>query len=338
MASTTSSPDPRRWFTLAIVLIGFLMILIDTTVVNVSIPTLVKDLGASLSDIEWIVSGYSLTFAAFLITFGRLGDLFGRRLFFLLGLGLFGIASLFCGESHTAAQLIGFRLLQGAGGAMISPSVLSIISSTFKGRERAIAFGSFGAVSGIAVALGPVLGGYFTTYQTWRWVFRINIPVAIIGILLGLFYIKESRDTQSQKVDLLGMLLSAISFLFIVFSLIEGETYGWWHQATAFSFGNFTWPASYSLSVIPITAVAGIVFFILFVISQSIKTKRQTSPAVDILLFRSNAFRYGLIALAVIALGEFSSLFTLPIFLQNILGFSPLKSGYATLPLALAAP
>ena len=161
------------------------MILVDTTIVNVSIPTIIKDLGATLSDIEWIISGYALTFAAFLITFGRLGDMYGRKNFFLGGLAVFTIASYFSGQATSPDSLIIARLFQGVGGAMISPSTLSIISTTFRGRERAIAFGIWGAVAGLAVALGPVLGGYFSTYQNWRWIFYVNIPIGIIGIILG---------------------------------------------------------------------------------------------------------------------------------------------------------
>jgi len=335
----TDAPDPRRWITLAIVLIGFMMILIDTTVVNVSIPTIINDLHASLSQIEWVISGYSLSFAALLITFGRLGDMYGRKRFFILGLALFGAASLLCGEASTPGTLIAARLVQGIGGAVISPTVLSIISSTFKGRERATAFGLFGAVTGVAVALGPVLGGYFTTYYTWRWIFRINIPIAVAGIILSMLYVQESKDTHRQKLDISGMVTSALASLFLVFGLIEGATYGWWHQVagSTFSIGSLTWPTSAPLSVIPFMFILGVIFLALFLYIQSVKTRRNAGPAVDFNLMQLKSFRYGLIAIAVIALGEFSSLFTLPIFLQSVHGFTALQTGIGTLPLAFAA-
>jgi len=341
MAQThqTDAPDPRRWITLAIVLIGFMMILIDTTVVNVSIPTIINDLHATLSQIEWVISGYSLSFAALLITFGRLGDMYGRKRFFILGLTLFGAASLLCGEATTPGFLIAARLVQGVGGAIISPTVLSIISSTFKGRERATAFGLFGAVTGVAVALGPVLGGYFTTYYTWRWIFRINIPVAIIGIILSVLYVQESKDTHKQKLDISGMLTSALASLFLVFGLIEGATYGWWHQIAGqpFSVGSYTWPTTASLSIIPFTFLFGVAFLALFLYIQSVKTKNNSGAAINFNLLQLKSFRYGLIAIAIIALGEFSSLFTLPIFLQSVRGLTALQTGLGTLPLAFAA-
>lgn len=329
--------ETNRWVTLAIVLIGFFMILIDTTVVNVSIPTIIRDLGASISDVEWIVSGYALSFAALLITFGRLGDLYGRKLMFMLGLAVFTVASFFSGEAASTGTLIVARLFQGVGGAMLSPSVLSIISGEFRNRERALAFGAFGAVSGIGVAVGPILGGWLTTYYSWRWVFRINIPIGIIGILLAALVIRQTKDDHGKPVDILGMITSSLGFFFLVFGLIEGQVYGWLKPTTDFVLGSFTWAATQPISIIAISFILGFILLSTFVVSQIIKTKNGTSPAVDTSFFKHKTYRYGLIAIAIIALGEFSSLFSLPIFLQNVLGFSPLQSGYGLLPLAIGA-
>ncbi len=326
----------NRWFGLAVLCIGFLMILIDTTIVNVSIPTIIKDLHASLTDIEWVVSGYALTFAALLITFGRLGDLFGRRRMFILGLVVFTISSFLCGEASSISVLILARLAQGIGGAMISPATLSIISSTFKGRERATAFGIWGGIAGIAVALGPILGGFFTTYYTWRWVFRVNIPIGIIAVAAAYLFIQESKEERSKhQLDISGMITSALGFFFLVFGLIEGQNYGWYTPKKVFSLGSWNWP-SQTVSAIFASFVLSVIFLGVFIAIQSYKTKRKLSPAVDLDFFKFRSFRYGLIAIAVISLGEFSSLFTFPIFLQSIKGFTPLQSGYGTLPLALA--
>lgn len=326
----------NRWVSLGILTIGFLMILIDTTIVNVSIPTLIKELGASLTDVEWIISGYALSFAALLITFGRLADMYGRRNFFLLGLLVFAVASYFAGHASTAHTLIGMRFLQGIGGAMISPSSLSIISATFKGRERATAFGIWGATAGIAVALGPVLGGYFTTYQTWRDIFYVNIPIAIVGIILGYLIIPESRISGKERLDIAGMLTSALGFLFLVFALIEGQNYGWITPHNPFIVFGHTWNNTHA-SVIPLLVAVGIGFLLWFAVIQEAKTRKGLEPAVNIALFQSRAFSIGLITISVIALGEFSSLFTLPIYLQSVKGYTPLHSGYATLPLAFGA-
>lgn len=325
----------NKWATLAIVLIGFFMILIDTTVVNVSIPTIISELKVNLTDIEWIISGYALSFAALLITFGRLGDLYGRKLLFMVGLVVFTLASWFSGEAANGNTLIIARLFQGVGGAMISPATLSIISSTFRGRERAMAFGAFGAVSGIAVAVGPILGGWLTTFHSWRWIFRINIPIGIIGLLLTALIVRESRAEKGEKVDFSGMLTSSLGFFFLVFGLIEGQNYGWITPLKDFVLGSFTWKADQPYSIIALCFILSVIFLLWFVFIQLYKTRKNLSPAVNLSYFQHRTFRYGLIAIAIIALGEFSSLFTLPIFLQSIHGFTPLQSGLGTLPLAV---
>jgi EmrB/QacA subfamily drug resistance transporter len=326
-----------RWLALAVLLIGFFMILLDSTIVNVSIPTIIKELHANLSQVEWIISGYALSFAALLITFGRLGDLYGRKKLFMLGLAVFTIASIFSGEATNPTTLIAARLFQGVGGAMLSPATLSIISSTFRDRERALAFGAFGAVSGIASAIGPILGGWITTYYSWRWIFRVNIPIGIVGLVLAWLIVTDSKAEKSEKLDISGMITSGFGFFFLVFALIEGQTYGWLKPANDFVLGGFTWASSRSISIIPICFALSLAFLISFMVIQSIKTRRKASPAVNVSFFKSGAFKYGLVAIAIIALGEFSTLFTLPIFLQSVKEFSPLKSGYGFLPLALSA-
>ncbi len=326
----------NRWVTLFIISIGLFIILIDTTVVNVAIPSIIKDLHATLPDIEWIISGYAISFAALLITFGRLGDLYGRKFLFLLGLVVFAVASIVSGESSNASILIFARLFQGVGGAMISPSVLSLISSNFSGRERAVAFGIFGAITGVAVAVGPILGGFFTTYYSWRWVFRINVPICLIGLIVGALLINESKIEGKERLDISGMALSTIGFFLLVFGLIEGQNYGWLKPNKPFQLGSFTWTNTHISIIIPTFIICAIALTS-FVILEFIKTKKQLEPAINIDFFSYRTYRFGLIAIAVIALGEFSSLFTLPIFLQSIRGLSALQSGAATLPLAIAS-
>lgn len=325
----------NKWATLAIVLIGFFMILIDISIVNVSIPTLINDLHANLADVEWVVSGFALAYAALLITFGRLGDLFGRKLLFLLGLTVFTIASFFSGEASTISTLIIARIFQGVGGAMLSPAVLSIISSTFQGRERANAFGAFGAVSGLAVAVGPILGGWLTTDFSWRWIFRVNIPIGVLALVLAALVIRESKAEQGKAIDWSGMATSSLGFFALVFALIEGQTYGWWKPTQDFIAGQFVWRSTGSLSIVAISFILAALFLGAFAVIQQNKTRHQQSPAVDFRFFQHRTFRYGLVAVGVLALGEFSSLFTLPIFLQSIHGFTPLQSGFAVLPIAL---
>ena len=326
----------NRWITLVIVSLGFFMILIDTTVVNVAIPTLIKELHTSLSEIEWIITGYALSFAALLITFGRLGDVYGRKQLFIIGLVVFVVSSYFSGEAPNASILIIARLFQGVGGAMISPASLSILASSFTGKERAIAFGIWGAIAGVAVAIGPVLGGLLTTYESWRWIFRINIPIGILTLFASLYFISESTGRLKQNLDISGMITSTLGFFFLIFALIEGQTYGWIHPSgSSFSLAGMTW-SNTSISIIPVTIALSVIFLTAFIVIQILKTKRNLSPAIDMNFFVHRTFKYGLIAIGVIALGEFSSLFTVPIFLQSIKGFTPIQSGLAVLPLAIA--
>ena len=327
----------NRWASLAVLTIGFLIILIDTTIVNVSIPTIIKDLGASLTDIEWVISGYALSFAALLIAFGRLGDLFGHKKLFIGGLVVFTLFSLLAGHASSPNTLIFARILQGIGAAMISPATLSIISTTFRGRERATAFGIWGATAGVAVAIGPVLGGYLTTYQTWRWIFYVNIPIGLIGIILGLLLVQETAPLKKQGIDFAGMATSALGFTALVFGLIEGQTYGWFKPTDqVFKLGSYAWSRT-DVSIVAVSLWLSALLLLLFIYIELVKTQRNTGPAVNISFFSHATFRYGLIATAVISLGQFSALFTLPTFLQTVKGFTSLQSGYATLPLAVAA-
>ncbi len=327
--------NTSKWIILLILIIGLFMTLIDATAVNVSIPTIIKDLNASLPDVEWIISGYSITFAAFLIVSGRIGDLYGRRNMFILGVFLFGFTSFLSSEASNISVLIIARLFQGVAGAIISPNVLSIISSTFKGKDRSIAFGSFGATSGIAVALGPILGGFFTTYYSWRWIFRLNIPLSILGIILAFIFIPDKQEKLKEKLDIPGLITSSIGLLLLVFSLIEGQTYGWITSKTNFSILGYNYTGH--TSIILYSLILSGIFLILFIYIQYIKSKKNLEPAIDLSFFRFRTYRYGLIAISIISLGEFSALFTLPIYLQIVRGLNALQSGLLTLPLAFGA-
>ncbi|MDA2988979.1 MAG: MFS transporter, partial [Actinomycetota bacterium] len=219
----------KRWVALLFLALGVAMIILDATVVNVAIPTMVRDLNLSTNDAEWINAAYSLTFASLLIFFGRLADRFGRKLLFIIGIVSFVGASVLVAASDSAATLILARALQGVGAAMILPSSLSVINAVFVGKARAVAFAVWGGTIGGMAALGPLVGGWLTTYYSWHWAFLINVPIGIIVLIGVLAVVPETRDVHGRKgIDIPGTILVTLGLLGIVFALIEGQRYGWW--------------------------------------------------------------------------------------------------------------
>jgi MFS family permease len=205
------------------------MIIVDATIVNVAIPSIIRDLHIGITQAEWANSIYSLVFAALLISVGRIGDVTGRRRVFIWGLLVFLGASLITALAPSGTVLLAGRFLQGVGGALILPSTLSIVNATFRGRERAIAFGIWGSVIGGMAALGPLAGGWFVTNLSWRWAFYVNLPIGALALAGTLLYLGESRDPDARPgFDPPGVAVSTIGFLSVVFGLIEGQTYGWW--------------------------------------------------------------------------------------------------------------
>ena len=222
-----TSPN-RKWWTLAAVSLGLFMIMLDNTVVNVALPSIERDLGARLSELEWIVSGYALTFAAFLLTGGKLADLLGRRRIFVIGLAIFGGASLACALAPGAGFLIGARVVQGVGAALMNPATLSIITATFPVRQRGTAIGIWVGVSATALAIGPLVGGLLTEHAGWSSIFYVNVPIAAVAIAASFLLIDESRDrSQEQRLDLPGLLTSALGLFSLTYALIEANDHGW---------------------------------------------------------------------------------------------------------------
>src|SRR5918997_2082276 len=222
------SEEARKWWTLAAVAFGLFMIMLDNTVVNVALPSMARDLGVGLSELEWIVTGYALTFASLMLTGGKLADMLGRRLVFIVGLVIFTVSSLACGLAGSGDVLIAARVVQGAGAALMNPATLSIIAATFPPRQRGMAIGIWAGVSGLALALGPLVGGLLTDHLDWGWIFFINVPVGILAIVASFVLIPESKDESAeQRLDLPGLLTSGIGLFALTYGLIEANTYGW---------------------------------------------------------------------------------------------------------------
>src|SRR6187551_449294 len=211
MKARLFAPENRKWWTLAAVSFGLFMIMLDNTIVNVALPSIQRSLHIGLSELEWIVNGYALTFAVLMLTGGKLADMLGRRRMFIVGLAIFTLSSLACGLAPNAHFLIGARVVQGVGAALMNPATLSIITATFPPRQRGMAIGIWAGVSAMALAIGPLVGGLITEHWSWNWIFFINVPVGILAIVVTRLVVDESRDTsEEQRLDLAGLLTSGL--------------------------------------------------------------------------------------------------------------------------------
>jgi len=336
----TTPPSPagrRRWLGLAVLSLGVSMIIVDATVVNVAIPTIIADLGLQGTDAEWLNTIYSLVFAALLISVGRAGDRWGRRLFFLVGVGIFVLSSLWAAQAGSPQSLIASRLVQGIGGAMILPATLSSVNAMFQGTARAIAFGVWGSVIGGMAALGPLLGGYLTTEHSWRWIFYINLPIGALVAVASLFLVPETRDPSARRgLDPLGVATVSLGLGAMVFALIEGQRYGWLRPTATFSALGVAWPFA-SISIVLPAFVAGLLLLAAFLAVERKRGRAGRTVVVDLDLFRLRSFRHGNLAALVVSLGEFGLIFVLPLFVQSVLGYSAFDTGLVLLALALGA-
>jgi len=309
-----TAEENRKWLTLFAVSFGLFMIMLDNTVVNVALPTMQRDLHVSVSQLEWVVIAYALTFAALLITGGKLGDLYGRRRLFVIGLAIFTLSSLACGLASSAGFLIGARTVQGVGAALMSPATLSIIVATFPPKQRGTAIGIWAGVSALALAIGPLGGGLITQHINWNWIFFINVPVGAVAIVVSQLVIRESRDTSvEQSLDLPG-LVTSIGFLFsLSYALVEGNRHGW------------TSPEILGLFAAAVVLLAGFVGF----------ERRQRLAMLDLSLFRIGAFTGANIVAMLVSLSMFGVFFFVTLYVQNILHYSATQSGATFLPMVL---
>src|SRR5919108_4224110 len=228
MKARILAPENRKWLTLVAVAFGLFMIMLDNTIVNVALPSIQRDLHIGISELEWVFNGYALTFGVLMLTGGKLADLLGRRLIFIIGLVIFAGASLACGLATTGGILIGARVVQGVGSALMNPATLSIITATFPPRQRGMAIGIWAGVAAMALAIGPLVGGLITQHISWSWIFFINIPVGVAGVLAARIFIDETRDTsREQRLDLPGLLTSGLGLFALTLALIETNDHSW---------------------------------------------------------------------------------------------------------------
>jgi EmrB/QacA subfamily drug resistance transporter len=305
--------ETRKWWTLAAVAFGLFMIMLDNTVVNVALPSIQRDLSAGLSELQWIVAGYALTFAALMLIGGKAADAYGRRLVFVVGITVFTLASLWCGLADSGSMLIAARVVQGAGAALMNPATLSIIAATFPPRQRGTAIGIWAGVSALALAIGPLVGGLLTDHLSWHWIFYVNIPVGVLAIVASFLFIDESRDETHEGLDVPGLVTSGLGLFALTYGLIEANTFGW-------SSGRIV--GSFVIAAVALTA---------FVILE----RTQRAPMLPLDLFRSGTYTGANVVVLLVALAMFGVFFFVSLYMQNILGYSAVEAGAAFLPMTL---
>jgi EmrB/QacA subfamily drug resistance transporter len=310
----------RRWWTLVIVCVGIFMLLLDITIVNIALPDIARQLGASFSDLQWVIDAYALTLAALMLTAGSLGDLLGHRRLLVFGLIVFSLSSLACGLAQDGGLLIGARAVQGIGGAAMFACSLALVANEFHGRDRGVALGAWGATAGVAIALGPLIGGALTSFASWRWVFLVNVPIGVLAIAAALLRVGETERKPQVRPDWLGFALFGGALLGIVYGLIRGNDDGW------------------SSTGIVAALVAGGALLIGFLAAQ----RRVSQPMLELSLFRNPSIVGASVGAVAVAATLFSMLLYLTLYLQDILRYSPFGTGLRLLPVSalvlVAAP
>ncbi len=307
------------WLVLSVLCLGFFMILLDTTIVNIAIPAISDKLHASLSDILWILNSYVLVYAVLLITAGRLGDLYGPKQLFLVGLVIFTLASAACGFAQNPTQLIIFRVVQGLGGALLTPQTLSVLTVIFPPDKRGAAFGIWGATAGVATIAGPVVGGWLVTDFGWRWIFFVNLPVGAIALAAAWIVMPNLKLNRRHRLDWPGTLLATAGLFLITYGLIEGQSHHW---------GRVWGP----VTILEVIAV-GVVILVGFVLQQ--RAQRDGEPLIPFQIFHDRNFSIMNYVVMSIAFGMFGLFLPLTIFLQSVLGLSALQAGLTTAPMSL---
>jgi EmrB/QacA subfamily drug resistance transporter len=302
----------RKWWTLVTVCVGTFMLLLDVTIVNVALPKIQAGLNSSFTDLQWVIDAYALTLAALLLTSGSLADLLGRRRIFAIGLVIFSAASLLCGVAQSPLMLNLSRGVQGIGGAMMFATSLALLGNAYAGRDRGVAFGVWGAVTGAAVSIGPVIGGALTDALSWRWIFLVNVPIGVVALALTLSRVGESSDPHGARLDIPGFVTFSAALGTLVFGLIESSRKGW------------------GSGVVEGSLIASFVLIVAFVVIE----RRRRSPMLDLSLFRRPAFGGASIVAFSLSASLFAMFLYLTLYLQNILGLSPLGAGLRLLTLS----
>lgn len=339
---TTGEQEPadgRAWAGLWVLATALAMIVLDGTIVAVALPSIITDLHLDLTEAQWVNSLYAVVFAALLLTAGRVGDRWGRRRLLLVGVTVFVTGSMLAALADHATVLLSARALQGVGGAMVLPSTLSIVNATFRGRDRAAAFGVWGAVMAGAAALGPLLGGVLTQVAGWPSVFWVNVPIGIAVAIAIVLLVDEPRGPHGagRGVDVAGPLLSAGGLALIVFGLIESSSLGWWTPKGSLSLFGLAWPGDAPVSPVPVALAVGAILLTSFLIVTSRRQRAGRATVLDLRLFTLRTFSLGNATALLVAVGEFALLFVLPLFLITSLRLSTMSAGLVLAAMATGA-
>lgn len=333
-ASTAPSQSltlAHPWIALVFLSLALSLIVMDGTIINVSLPTIMRDLELTFTQAQWLTTSYALIFSALLITVGCLADNWGRRNILLAGIAIFVLASIIAGTARTFTPLLIARFLQGTGAAAVSPTTLSTVNATFTGKRRMIAFAVWGSVISGMAAVGPLLGGWITTNTTWPWIFLINVPIGIIVALGCIFFVPNTYGERSEHgFDAGGFITSSIGFAALVYALIQGRDLGWWKPI------NEDW-ASWPLSPVPLAAALAAVLLGFFIWWERRQLRVDGPHLLNLNLFKLRSFSAGNVAAAAISVGEFGLLFALPLYLQNVRMLTPLQSGGVLAAMAAGA-
>ena len=302
----------RKWWPLVAVCAGTFMLLVDVTIVTVALPDMARELHTTFSDLQWVIDLYALVLAALVLTVGSVADRFGRRRVYVLGLVLFAASSLACGLAPNVGVLIAARGVQGLGAAAMFATTMALISSSYSGRDRGVAFGAWGAVNGAAAAAGPIIGGLLTAHFGWRWIFLVNLPVSVVAVALTLAVVVESRDPHPRGIDLWGMVSFTVAAAALTYALIGGS-----------------WGSGQTIALVAVAVVA----LVVFVAAE----RRVANPMLDLALLRNGSFTTLLVAGALLSAAAWAGMTYESLWLQSVLGLSPIQTGLVLLPCSLAA-
>jgi EmrB/QacA subfamily drug resistance transporter len=329
------TPQPtglRKWGSLLVLSLALAIVIIDTTLLNVSLETLIRELHTTLQSLQWVISAYSLTLAALTVTGGRLGDIFGRQRMFMLGAFLFAAGSFLASISRSVPMLIvGESLIEGIGAALMMPATASLLMTKYRGHDRAIAFGIWGGVAAAASAVGPILGGFLTTHFSWRWGFRINVVVVAI-LLLGSIVIDDEPVIRRKTIDVFGVVLSALGLLTIVFGIIESSSYGWIHAIKPLVLAGVEIPLG-GLSFVPFAILLGLLILAAFALWELRVEHGGGTPIVSMEIFRNRTFVAGASVTATMMLAQNGIILSVPVFLQSVRNLDAFHTGLTLVPM-----
>ena len=329
---------PHKWAALWVLAIGLGMIILDGTIVGVALPKIISSLDLEITEAQWINSIYSVVFATLLLSAGRIGDRLGRKRLFVAGTSIFVLGSVLAAVSGSVTPLLLARVVQGIGGALVLPATLSTVNAVFRGKDRAAAFGVWGATMSGAAALGPLLGGWLAGSFSWEWIFWVNVPIGLAVIVATVLLVPDTKgEAAGRGIDVDGFQLSALGIGAVVFAVIEGPSMGWWTPTRDATVLFWTWPESAPVSPVPVIGLLGLASIGLFVLWERHRARVRRSALLDLSLFSLPRFSWGNVTAATVAIGEFALIFVLPLYLVSARGLGIMQSGLVLAAMAIGA-